>query len=73
MPKKLEGWALRDFSILSQNSKKIEGGTFGKKDQKSHYVEKTGRVDSLVSPGIVCHAKKRKTFLVQFARPNGSI
>ena len=33
--------------------------------------EKEG--DPLVSPGIVCYAEKGETFLVQFARPNGSI
>ena len=36
--------------------------------------KKTGRGNPLVSPGIVCYAeKKEETFLVQFARPNGSI
>ena len=45
MPKKLKGGALWDFStsVLSENSKKIEGGPFGKKffSKKSHRVEIT--------------------------------
>ena len=51
MPKKLKEETLWDFSssFLSQNSKKIEGGPFGKiffSKKKSDNAEKTGR-DSL--------------------------
>ena len=76
MPKNERG-TLWDFptSILTQNSKKIEGGPFGKKifPKKSLAVPKFERGDPLVSPGMVCYAEKRKTFLVQFARPNDAI
>ena len=57
MPKKLKGGTLWDFStsILSQNSKKIEGELFGGKKlkKKSHNAEKTGRGTLQVSPGII--------------------
>ena len=46
-------------SILSQNSEKIEGGTFGEKvfPEKSLAMQnKTERWDLLVSSGIVCYA-----------------
>ena len=63
--KKLKGGTLWDFStsILSQNIKKNEGGTlWGKKfRKKSHSAEKNlKRENSLVSPGMVCYAKKEK-------------
>ena len=79
MPKKLEGGTLWDFptSILSQNSKKIEGGPIGEKffpEKKYHNAEKTERRDPLVSPGMVGYAgKQEKPFLVQFDRQNGAI
>ena len=60
MPKKLKGGTFLDFStsILSQNSKKIEGGPFGENffpEKKSRNAEKTERSDPLVSSGIVCY------------------
>ena len=65
MPKKTEGGILWDFStsILSQNSKKNEGGLFGvnfffKKNVQN--AEKTQRWDPLVSPGFVCYAEKKE-------------
>ena len=61
MPKKLKGGTLWDFStsILSQNSKKIEGGTLRGiffPNKKSRNAEKTER-GPLVSSGIVCYAE----------------
>ena len=72
IPKKLKGGTLWDFpaSILSQNSKKIEGGPFGEKffsEKKSHNAEKTERGYGML------RGKTGKTFLVEFARPNGAI
>ena len=60
MPKKLKGGTLWVFSpsILSQNSKKLEGGPFGKifiPKEKTHNAKKTERRDPLVSSGIVCY------------------
>ena len=66
MPKKTEGGGtLWDFptSILSQNSKKIEGGPFEEKkfpEKMSRSAEKIGRGDRLVSPGIVYYAGKQE-------------
>ena len=60
-------------SILSQNIKMIEGGHFDEKNRKKPHSAEKLEGDPLVSPGIVSYAKKGKTFLVQFARPNGSI
>ena len=54
----------------------MKGDPLGKKIyEKSPAVpKKIERMDSLVSPGMVCYAEKQqKTFLVQFARPNGAI
>ena len=74
--KKSERGTIWDFStsILSQNSEKFEGGPFMDNflGKMSHNAEKTQRWDLLDSPGIV-RAKKRKPFLILFARPNGSI
>ena len=54
-----------------KTAKKIEGGTlWGKKSKKSLAVLKKMKGEPLVSPGTVCYKEKRKTFLVQFARPN---
>ena len=63
--KKLKGGTLWDFptSILSQNSKKIEGGPFGRKkipEKKSRSAEKNWKGDPLVSPGMVCYAGKQE-------------
>ena len=63
--KKLEGGTLWDFptSILSQNSKKIEGGPFGEKIFRKKSLEvsiKIGRGDPLVSPGMVRYAGKQE-------------
>ena len=64
MPKKLKGRTLRAFStsILSQNSKQIEGGTLWGIffPEKSHNAEKNERGDPLVSPGMVCYAGKQE-------------
>ena len=61
---KLKGGTLWDFptSILSQNSKKIEGGPFGEKfpGKKSRSAEKNWKGDPLVSPGIVWYAGKQE-------------
>ena len=73
--KTLKGGTLWDFptSILSQNSKNIEGGLLVKiffPEIKSHNAKKTEMGDPLVSPCMVCYAgKQEKTFLVQFASP----
>ena len=55
--------------------KKLKGGPFCEKkiEKKCHNAEKTERGDTLVSPGIVRYAKKRKTFLVQFLGPTAAI
>ena len=62
--KKLKGGTLWDFptSILSQNSKKIEGGPFaGKNSPESLAVpKKIARGDPLVSPGMVWYAGKQE-------------
>ena len=77
MPKKLKGGTLWDFStsILSQNSKKIEGGPFGgKKFRKkvAQYRKKLkGRPDPLVSSGIVLYGERRKNLLGSVLRANG--
>ena len=65
MPKaeKQKGGLLWDFStsILSQNSKKIEGGTLWGKNFRSLAVpKKNERGDPLVSPGMVCYARKQE-------------
>ena len=72
---KLKGGTLWGFptSILTQNSKKIEGGTlWGKKFRKkvSQCRKKLkGGPFGLARYGML----RAKTFLVQFARPNGAI
>ena len=64
MPKKTERGTLWDFptSILSQNSKKIEGGPFEEKKfpEKSRSAEKNWKGNPLVSPGMVCYAGKQE-------------
>ena len=64
------------LTFIVAKLQKTEGGPFGKQfffEKKSHCRKKTNG-GPLVSPGIVCYAeKKRKTFLVQFARRNDSI
>ena len=76
MPKKTERGTLWDFStsILSQNSKKIEGDPLGKKFPKkvSQCRKKKGGPFGLARYGML-RGKTGKTFLVQFARPNGAI
>ena len=71
MPKKIGRGTLWDFStsILSQNSKKIEGpfGIFSKK--KSHNAEKTKRGTFWSRPALYV---TRETFLVQFPGPTGA-
>ena len=68
IPKKTERGTLWDFptSILSQNSKKIEGGPFGGKFFRKKVTQcrkKIGRGDPLVSPGMVCYwGKQEKPF-----------
>ena len=77
MPKTERGDLLGFSNILTQNSKKLNEGTFGEKNfrKKSLAVpKKKSRGDPLISPGMVCYAEKQeKPFLVQFARPNGAI
>ena len=63
--KKVKGGTLWDFltSILSQNIKKMQGGPFGENffsEKKSRSAEKNERGESLVSPGMVCYAKKQE-------------
>ena len=76
-PKKTERGTLWHFSTsILTKLKKIEGWPFGDKfffEKMSHNATKTQRRDPLVSPGIVCYAKKENTFLILFAKPNGSI
>ena len=48
-------------SILSQNSKKLNGDPLGKKfPEKSLAVPKKWKGDPLVSPGMVCYAGKQE-------------
>ena len=62
----MKGGTLWDFptSILSQNSKNIEGGPFEEKNffrKKSLTMpKKTESGDPLVSPGMVCYAGKQE-------------
>ena len=77
---KLKGGTLWDFpTFCRKTAKKLKGGPFGEKiffRKKSLAVpKKIERWDPLVSPGMVCYAEKqeKKTFLVQFAKPNGAI
>ena len=74
MPKKLKRGTLWDFStsILSQNGKKIEGGAHWGKT----ISEKKSRCAEIIERGThygMLRGKTGKTFLVQFARPNGEI
>ena len=73
MPKKLKGGTLWDFStsILSQNSKKNEGGALWENffPKKSLAVPKKR---GLARYGML-RGRTGKTFLVQFPRPNGAI
>ena len=77
--KKLKGGTLWDFetSILSQNSKKIEGGLFEEKNfpkKKSRSAEKNCKRGAFGLPGYgMVRGKTGKTVLVQFARPNSAI
>ena len=62
---KTERGTLWDFptSILSQNSKKNEGGHWGKiffRKKSLTMPKKTERGDPVVSPGIVCYAGKQE-------------
>ena len=61
---KLKGGTLWDFStsILSQNIKKMQEGSLGKKffEKKSRSAEKNERGKPLVSPGMVCYAEKQE-------------
>ena len=77
--KKTERGTLWDFptSILSQNSKKIEGATlWGKNfpEKKSRSAEQNWKGGPFGLPGYgMVRGKTVKTFLVQFARPNSAI
>ena len=77
--KKLKGGTLWDFatSILSQNSKKIEGGPF---EEKIFSGKKVSQCRKKLEGGTFWSRrvwyvtrKNRKNFLVQFARPNSAI
>ena len=72
--KKLEQWTLWSFStsIVSQNIKKIEGGSFVEIfSEKYHNAEKMELGTFQSRP--VLYVTRKRNFLVQFARPNGSI
>ena len=76
--KKLKGGTLWDFptSILSQNSKKIEGGPFGEKNsgKKVSQCRKKLKGGPFSLPGYgMVRGKTGKTIVVQFARPNSAI
>ena len=78
MPKKTDKGTLWDFSasILSQNSRKNEGGSFGEifSEKKSHSAEKNWKGGPFgLARYCMLRGKTGKTFLVQFARPNGAI
>ena len=66
-----------EFSNIHSIAKhqKIEGSPLVKKknSKKSLTIPKKVVGDPLVSPGTVLRGKAGKTFLVQFARRNGSI
>ena len=81
--KKLKGGTLWDFStsILSQNIKKNAGGTLWEKKIRKKIRKKMSRsaennwkggLFGLARYGML-RGKTGKTFLVQFARPNGAI
>ena len=78
VPKKLKGGTLWDFptSILSQNSKKSEGGPFGEKNfpEKVSQCQKNWKGGPFGLPGYgMVRGKTGKNFLVQFARPISAI
>ena len=77
MPKTERGDPLEFLNIHSVvKHQKIEGKDPLRKkfsEKRSRSAKKIEREDPLVSPGMACYAGKRKTFLVQFARPNGAI
>ena len=76
--KKQKGGTLWDFStsILSQNSKKNEGGPFGEKVFPKKILQCRKKLKGgpfgLARYGML-RGKTGKTFLVQFARQNGAI
>ena len=76
MPKKLKGVPFGNFQhpFCRKTSKNWRGTLWGKNfgaRKKVTMPKKTKRGDSLVFPGMVCYAEKeKKTFLVQFDRPN---
>ena len=76
--KKLKGWTLWGFStsISSQNIKKLKGDPLGKiffrKKSLTMPKKLKGGPFGLARYGML-RGKTGKTFLVQFARPNGAI
>ena len=65
-PGALKGGTLSDFStsILLQNIKKIEGGTFWMKKFRNKVSKcREKNKDPLVSPGIICYAEKKEKLL----------
>ena len=62
-------------SSRSQNSKQIEGGPFGGKffQKKSRSAKKIERGPFGLARCGMLRGKTGKTFLVQFARPNGAV
>ena len=76
---KLKGGPFGIFQHLfcCKTPKKYKGDPllmFFFRKERSHNVEKSGRWDPLVSPGIVCYTEeKEKLFFILFARPNGLI
>ena len=82
VPKKTDGGGgdplgFSNIHSVAKQQKKFKGGPFGEiffRKKSLTVPKKIERGDTLVSPGMVCYAgKQEKTFLVQFARPNGAI
>ena len=74
--RKTEGGPFGIFKhpICCKISKKLKGGPFGEKkilEKKSHNAEKLKGGTLWSRP--VWYVTRKKTFLVQFARPNGAI
>ena len=74
----LKGGTLWDFStFLSQNINKIEEGPFEVikifPKKSPTMPKKTGRGTGPFSLARYCMLREKKTFLIQFGRPNGPI
>ena len=73
LPEKPKSWTLFSTSILSQNSKKLDTGPFGEKNEKKCHNAEKQIGDPLVSSSFVCYVKKGTTFIVHLPGPKGSI